>query len=135
MRDEMMYRRVAEGGPLGEGEQRRGIRALFAPWGMRVRRLLIIPPDITRANSGAGQLTRLIVEHVRRFVPRAEVEILPAVGTHVAMTAREREEMFGELPGVVFREHNWRTGLVRLGEVPGTFVEKVSGGRVRYSIA
>lgn len=130
----MMYRKVAVGGPLGEAEQRHAVHALFAPWRGRPRRVLILPPDITRANSGAGPLTRLVVEYLKEREPRAEVHIMPALGTHAPMTAAEREQMFGDLPAEIFREHNWRTGLVKLGEVPGSFVEEVSEGRVNYAI-
>jgi nickel-dependent lactate racemase len=41
--------------------------------------------------------------------------------------------MFSGVPPGLFREHDWRTGTVTLGEVPGDFIESVSEGAVDYS--
>lgn len=135
MRSEMLYRKTASAAPLAEAEQRHAVHALFAPWRPRPQRVLIIPPDITRAKSGAGPLTRFIVEHLRTHFPKATVDILPALGTHLPMSNLERVEMFGDLPPALFKVHNWRSGLVKLGDVPGSFVHQVSLGRLDYSIA
>ena len=43
-------------------------------------------------------------------------DILPAIGTHFPMTSDEMTVMFGETPKSLFREHNWRSDLVKLGE-------------------
>ena len=97
-------------------------------------RLLIIPPDITRAYSRAGDCTRLIVKRVRQATPGARIDILPALGTHFPMTEGERRQMFGDLPEELFLEHTWRSGLAHLGDVPGEFVSEVSNGLVDYPI-
>jgi nickel-dependent lactate racemase len=96
-----------------------------------LRRVLIVPPDFTRLHSWAGTLTALLYE---RLKGSAEVEILPALGTHFAMTAEEIATMFPGVPAELFRTHDWRGGLTRLGEVPAEFVAEVSAERVSYPI-
>jgi len=49
------------------------------------------------------------------------------------MTDDEIASMFGKTPRELFREHDWRSGLVTLGEVPAEYVREVSEGRVDYS--
>ncbi len=98
----------------------------------RPRRVLIVPPDATRLHSGAGMLTSVLY---RRLIDTAELEILPALGTHTAMTAEQRAVMFPDLPASAFRTHDWRHDLVRLGEVPATFIREASEGRVDYPVS
>ena len=97
-----------------------------------LRRVLLIPPDYTRAHSGAGPLTRRFYERLR---DRAEVAILPATGTHFPMDAEEREAMFPGVPAEAFRDHDWRESVRTLGEVPAEVVERISEGRVRMPVA
>lgn len=97
----------------------------------RLERVLLLPPDFTRAHSGAGELTVMLYERLR---DRAEVEILPALGTHIPMSEGEIRAMFPGIPLERFRVHDWRRGVVRLGEVPSAFVREVSEGRLTYPI-
>jgi carbohydrate kinase (thermoresistant glucokinase family) len=94
-------------------------------------RVLLIPPDFTRSHSGAGELTRLLYE---RLSPKTEVTVLPALGTHAPMSAAEIAAMFPGVPPSVFRTHDFRRDLAPLGEVPGSFVSEVSGGKLDYPI-
>jgi nickel-dependent lactate racemase len=48
------------------------------------------------------------------------------------MTPAQIAEMFAGVPEKLFRVHNWRTGITTVGEVPGEFVKKVSGGAVNF---
>lgn len=97
-----------------------------------LRRVLILPPDYTRAHSWAGELTVMLYE---RLEGRAHVEIMPALGTHVPMSSAELDAMFPGIPHSAFRVHDWRRDLVRLGEVPGEFIREVSEGKLDYAIA
>jgi nickel-dependent lactate racemase len=90
-------------------------------------RVLLIPPDFTRAHSGAGPLTCHVY---RRLEKEAEVVILPATGTHFPLDDAEREAMFPGIPSGRFRAHDWRGGVVTLGQVPAGVVAELSGGRV-----
>jgi nickel-dependent lactate racemase len=97
-----------------------------------LRRVLLLPPDFTRLHSGAGELTAMLYE---RLAGRAHVEIMPALGTHAPMTRQEIEAMFPEVPPGLFRERSFRSGLHRLGEVPASYVRRISEGRVDFPIA
>jgi len=100
--------------------------------GSSLKKVLLIPPDFTRFNSNAGELTAILYEMLS---DSAEVDILPALGTHVAMTEHELKTMFGdEIPLDKFIVHDWRNGLVHLGDVSGDFISELSEGKVDYSV-
>ena len=61
------------------------------------------------------------------------VDVLPALGTHKAMSDGQIATMFGGVPRGLFRVHDWRNDVVTLGEVPASFLREVSEGRVDYS--
>ncbi|MBN2699175.1 MAG: DUF2088 domain-containing protein [Bacteroidales bacterium] len=92
-------------------------------------KVLIIPPDITRYHSYAGQITEMAWEYFGDKL----TDILPALGTHTPMSKSEREKMFGKIPGTLFRTHDWRKDILTLGEVPSSFVKSVSEGKVDYT--
>jgi len=92
-------------------------------------KVLALPPDITRFYSRAGELTR----YAWQYYGAALTDILPAIGTHFAMTEAEIEKMFGDVPAGLFRQHDWRGGLATLGEVPAEFVKEVSEGKLDFS--
>ena len=90
------------------------------------KKVLIIPPDFTRYFSKAGYLTNVCYHY---YADRgAIVDILPALGTHVPVTEAEAKEMFGDVPYERFIVHNWRTDVIKLGEVPGEYLNKITDG-------
>ncbi len=93
------------------------------------QRVLALPPDITRFHSRAGDLTRLAWQYYGDKLKA----VLPAIGTHVPMTAAEIHHMFGDMPLDLFKVHDWRGGLSTLGEVPGEYVKEQSGGKLDYA--
>jgi len=100
--------------------------------GRNLKKVLILPPDFTRMYSGAGKITAIYYELLK---DTCQVDIMPALGTHVPMTKEEWVAFFGE--GVPFDRmlvHNWRTDVMKLGEVPASFVSEVSEGLVNNSI-
>src|SRR4051812_2605937 len=97
-----------------------------------LRRVLLLPPDSTRAHSGAGELTCRLYE---RLQGEADVAVLPATGTHFPMEEVERLAMFPGIPAGAFRDHDWRGGGVTLGEVPASVLEELSEGKVRLPAA
>jgi nickel-dependent lactate racemase len=92
------------------------------------KNVLVIPPDITRLHSRAGELTEMVMAY---YGPNLTA-VLPALGTHRPMTAAEMKRMYGKVPAALFHEHDWRDGIVTLGEVPGEFVAEVSGGKIDF---
>ena len=100
--------------------------------GRELKKVLILPPDYTRMYSGAGKITAIYYELLK---DTCQVDIMPALGTHVPMTKEEWVAFFGE--GVPFDRmliHNWRNDVVKIGEVPASFVSEVSEGLVNSSI-
>src|SRR5580698_4276931 len=93
------------------------------------KRVLIVPPDQTRAHSRAGDLTHYAYEYYGDNLQA----ILPALGTHSAMSPSSLTHMFGDVPHSLFRVHNWRTDVETLGEVPGEFIEQQSEGKLNYA--
>jgi nickel-dependent lactate racemase len=123
----LLFQRGSAADVLGDDDIREGLFAALDRLGPR-RRVLAIPPDVTRLHSRAGDLTRFAWQ----YYGSALTDVLPALGTHAPMRAAEIARMFGELPPTLFREHDWRSGVVTLGEVPAEFVREVSGGVVEY---
>ena len=93
------------------------------------RNVLVIPPDFTRRHSRAGELTRFAWEY---YGDRLRA-VLPALGTHRPMAARELEIMFGDFPRERFAVHNWRKDLATLGEVPAAFIREQSEGELDFA--
>ncbi len=108
-------------------EVRAGLLGALGQLGER-RRVLAVPPDFTRKHSGAGALTEMCWE----FYGERLVDVLPALGTHRAMSDMEIGAMFGRVPRGLFRVHDWRRDVVTLGEVPGELIAEVSEGKLDY---
>ncbi len=107
---------------------RAGLSEALCKLGER-RKVMAVPPDFTRFHSRAGDLTQMAWE----FYGERMIDILPALGTHTAMTGEQIATMFGNTPGRLFRVHDWRNDIVTLGEVPGAFVHEVSEGKLDYT--
>lgn len=91
-----------------------------------LKKVLILPPDITRKYSFAGRITALYYDLLKNS---CNIDIMPALGTHMEMSKEELNEMFGEsIPKERFIVHNWRNDVVKIGEVPREFVRDVSEG-------
>ncbi len=126
---------IAEGGPdkvVEESQASVLVDGLLHDLRQRapLRRVLLIPPDITRFHSWAGTLTCLLYHKLR---DSAAVAILPAVGTHTPMTDTEIARMFPGLPRTAFHAHDWRSGVVPLDEVPAELIRRVSEGKLDFS--
>jgi nickel-dependent lactate racemase len=87
-------------------------------------KVLAVPPDFTRLGSMAGPLTCMAYEY---FGERL-VDVMPALGTHVPMTDEQLQRMYPAVPKSLIREHDWRGGVVTIGEVPAEFVAEATGG-------
>lgn len=97
-----------------------------------LKKVLLLPPDITRMHSGAGKITAMYYEILK---DKCQVDIMPALGTHEPMSETECKEFFGEgIPMECIVAHNWRNDIVKIGEIPKEFVENVSEGLIKNSI-
>ncbi len=100
--------------------------------GKSLRRVLILPPDFTRMYSGAGKITAIYYEMLKDI---CDVDVMPALGTHVPMTEEECNTFFeGVVPFEKLIVHKWREDVVKIGEVPAEFVSEVSEGLVNEKI-
>ncbi len=123
-----MFRTSKEG--LTDAELREALDESLK--GKKLNKVLILPPDFTRMYSGAG---KIVARYYEMLKDKCEVDIMPALGTHEAMTEKEWRAFFGD--GVPFEKmivHNWRSDVVKLGEVPAEFVSEVSEGLVTSKI-
>lgn len=92
-------------------------------------RVLALPPDFTRFNSYAGPITEMVYEYFGDKL----TDVMPALGTHVPMTEDQIRTMFGKVPLDKFRVHDWRNDVVTVGEVPASYVNEISEGKLNYS--
>jgi nickel-dependent lactate racemase len=88
------------------------------------KKVLALPPDQTRYDSRAGELTCLTHE----LLGDRLTDVMPALGTHEAMHAEQLNMMFPGLPHSLIREHRWRTDVHRLGLVESDFVHQATEG-------
>jgi len=114
----------------GKGICERGLRQALLEsiekQGKEIKKVLLLPPDFTRGHSGAGLITAIYYEILK---DSCQVDIMPALGTHVPVSDEERIAFFGEqIPKDRFFVHNWRTDVVKIGEIPAEFIREVSEG-------
>ena len=94
--------------------------------GRDLHKVLILPPDFTRFHSNAGFITNVYYHAL--VDSGVQVDILPALGTHVPVTREQWTAMFGDIPYERMLVHNWRTDVVQLGQIPADFVSEITEG-------
>ncbi len=92
--------------------------------GRTLRNVLILPPDFTRFHSNAGFITNVYYHALTDI--GVNVDIMPALGSHVAVTKQQWDAMFGDIPYEKMLVHDWRNDVVKLGEVPAEFLEEIT---------
>nr|WP_122012839.1 lactate racemase domain-containing protein [Maliibacterium massiliense] len=96
------------------------------------KKILIIPPDLTRGHSKAGVITAMLYNELK---DDCQIDILPALGTHMAMTDDELRAFFGpDIPLERFIVHDWRNDTVTLGTIEASFIREISGGLLDYDV-
>lgn len=123
----LYYSRGSKTDVITPDEVRAALRQVFDSMGPR-HRVLAIPPDFTRFNSYAGPITEMVYD----YFGAALTDVMPALGTHTAMTDEQIGTMFGHTPKELFRVHDWRNDVVTVGRVPASYIEEVSEGRLHY---
>ncbi|MCP3967606.1 MAG: DUF2088 domain-containing protein [Lentisphaerae bacterium] len=94
-------------------------------------KVLLLPPDITRAHSGAGWITEYLYHFFADF---ADVHLIPTLGQHVPHTPEQNRWMFGSVPEEKIHAHDWRDGSKIIGEIPAEFVKDISNGKADWAI-
>ena len=101
--------------------------------GRTVKKALLLPPDFTRYHSNAGFITNV---YYHTLLERgAEVDVLPALGTHEPVSKSQWEAMFGDIPYEKMIPHDWRRDVVKLGEVPAVYLEEITEGLWHDSVS
>lgn len=109
---------------IDEAKERLGIAEL--------KRVLLLPPDLTRAHSGSGWIT----EKFYNLLDTAgvEVHVIPTLGQHVPHTPEDNRWMFGSIPEERIHAHDWKTGVTNVGTVPAELVKEKTGGAVDWEM-
>lgn len=123
----LYYERGGENERLSDEDLKRGLYKALDRLGKK-KKVIAVPPDITRFPSKAGYLT----EQAWRYYGDRLTDILPALGTHTPMTGQEIESMYGSTPKELFRVHDWRNELATLGMVPSSVIEELSEGKLSF---
>jgi nickel-dependent lactate racemase len=96
-----------------------------------LRRVLLLPPDLTRAHSGAGWIT----ETIYNLLPKScDIHVIPTLGQHVPHTEAENKWMFGSIPHERIHAHDWREGVTRIGVIPAAMVKETTLGKADWEI-
>ncbi|MCL2831582.1 MAG: lactate racemase domain-containing protein [Treponema sp.] len=125
---------IARGGPdleLSEkeaGELLAGVLSQALADNKNSGPVLILPPDITRFYSRAGYLTDI----ASGVLGSRLGAVMPALGTHMAMTPEEIKRMFPKTPAGKFLVHDWRNDVKELGRIEEGWIEKNTDGKVKY---
>lgn len=123
-----------EGKVIDEATQREMMRTLVCEAKKRIspniRKVLILPPDITRCHSGSGDLTN----ELYHIFEGCTVDVIPTLGQHVPHTPSENRWMFGDVPEERIHVHDWKTSAVKIGEIDGEFVRIATDGKADWPI-
>src|SRR5262245_4817364 len=72
------------------------------------KRVLFLPPDITRMHSGAGWITECFYNLLTK--DGVDVHVIPTLGQHEPHTREQNLQMFGSVPHERIHPHDWRGG-------------------------
>ncbi len=95
------------------------------------RRVLLLPPDITRMHSGSGWITEFFYQQLK---DEADVHVIPTLGQHEPHTREQNRQMFGSIPHERIHPHDWRDGCTYVGDIPAEMVDELSGGAADWAI-
>lgn len=99
--------------------------------GCDFRRVLLLPPDLTRAHSGSGWIT----ETIYNLLPATcDIHVIPTLGQHIPHTEAENKWMFGSIPHERIHPHDWKGGITNVGTIPGDLVSETTGGIANWDI-
>jgi nickel-dependent lactate racemase len=125
----------AEGAPLTRPEIEalcgRLVSEAKQRFGPSLKRVLLLPPDLTRAHSGVGWITECLYN---LLAADSDVHVIPTLGQHVPHTEEENRRMFGSIPNERIHVHDWRNGVVDIGTIPGSLVAETTGGVADWDI-
>jgi nickel-dependent lactate racemase len=95
------------------------------------KRVLLLPPDLTRAHSGAGWITETLY---KSLPATCDTHVIPTLGQHRPHTREENAWMFGSIPHERIHPHDWRGGCTHVGVIPAELVKEKTGGAADWAI-
>ncbi len=127
---------IAETGTLGREDVLdlidRTIAAAGERWGASPRRVLLLPPDITRMHSGSGWITAEFYQRLTRA--GAEVHVIPTLGQHEPHTRDQNRTMFGDIPESRIHAHDWRKTVRHVGTIDAETVREITDGKADWEL-
>ena len=95
------------------------------------KKILLLPPDITRAYSGCGWITEILYNY---FDKKSEVFVIPALGQHTSHTEEQNKKVFNTIPETRILKHDSVKDVEKIGEIPADYVKKVTFGAADWKI-
>jgi len=95
------------------------------------KKILLLPPDITRAYSGCGWITEILYNY---FDKNSEVFVIPTLGQHTPHTEEQNKKVFGTIPETRILKHDSVKDVEKIGEIPADYVKKVTSGAADWKI-
>ncbi|MCD9026160.1 lactate racemase domain-containing protein [Cohnella silvisoli] len=96
------------------------------------KKVLLLPPDITRAHSGSGWITNILYHFFENV--GADVYLMPTLGQHIPHTPEQNQWMFGDIPERKILVHDWINDCTTIGTIPADYVKEISGGAADWDI-
>ena len=127
----MMHISLIDEKGMSRAVMKEALQSALIAFGKPLKKVLLLPPDMTRMYSGAGIITEMYYEMLH---DTCHVDIMPALGTHVPMTKEECSTFFGAVPYDSILGHRWKDDVVKIGEVPAAYIQQISEGLVSESI-
>lgn len=94
-------------------------------------RVLILPPDFTRYHSYAGEITVMLYNKLKNS---SYIEIMPTLGTHIPLSDNELNTMYQGIPHEIFKRHDWKNDIIRIGTIPSEIIKGFTGGLVDFPV-
>lgn len=116
--------KIAEEGGISDQQLREVLEASLT--GRTLQKVLILPPDFTRFHSQAGRITNIYYHLLTQR--GCTVHIMPALGTHEPVSESQWDIMFGDIPYETMLIHDWRRDVVKIGEVPASYLQEITDG-------
>lgn len=116
--------KIAANGGISDAELQAALLAALA--GRELKKVLILPPDFTRYHSQAGKITSIYYHYLT--ARGVQVDIMPALGTHEAVSEAQWSAMYDNVPYENMIVHDWRHDVVKIGEVPAAYLEEITEG-------
>ena len=98
----------------------------------KINHCLLLPPDITRFQSGAGILTNYLYHFIKK--QGGKVDIIPTLGQHQIHTTYENKKMFGDIPQKKFYNHHWLKDCQLIGKIDRKEVFKYTEKKANWDI-